>query len=251
MHLPVAIFDIETIPCLETAKALHPELQEIADDNEAIVALKLIREKETGRDFLRLPMQKIVCISLVWVENGQHLLRTLKGDDEKQLLSTFVRMFDKKPIIGGWNTQGFDLPVLLYRMAKHGINASAILGAGNKNHDYTHKFCDRHIDLMDKFSFGQFNNKQSLDCIASLLGFAGKGDITGADVLPLYQAGELEKIATYCESDVINTYLVYLAWLRLSGQAGATTADQDQANFLQMVRGLRNADGTPRHPQFN
>lgn len=250
MSFPLVIFDIETVPCLETARAMYPEIGLITDDVEAINALKLIREKETGREFLRLPMQKVICISFVWVENGTPLIRTLKGDDEKHLLSTFVRMFEKKPIIGGWNTQGFDLPVLLYRMAKHGINANAIFGFGNKNQDYTHKFCDRHIDLMDKFSFGQYGNKQSLDCMASLLGFAGKGDITGADVLALHQAGEWDKIAIYCESDVINTYLVYLAWLRLSGQAGVVNADQDQAKFLDVVRAMKNADGTPRHSNF-
>lgn len=248
MSIPVLTFDIETVPCLDTARAMYPQLAPIQEDSECLLALQAIRREETdGRDFLRLPLHKIICISFVWQENGVSTIRTLKGDDEHHILSTFIRAFIKKPTLVGWNTQGFDLPVLLYRMARHNINAELLMGAGNKNLDYTHKFCDRHVDLMDKFSFGAWGNRQSLHTIASLLGYAGKGDTKATDVLDLYKIQDWQAIENYCERDVINTHLIYLRWLQLSG---VQNIPYQIGEFLAKTKSLQNNDGTLKHPDF-
>ena len=41
------------------------------------------------------------------------------------------------------------------------------------------------------------------------LGFPGKMGISGARVWDAYLAGEIESIRNDCESDVLNTFLVY------------------------------------------
>src|SRR5262249_7560900 len=45
---------------------------------------------------------------------------------------------------------------------------------------------------------------------ACLLGLPGKMGFSGAQVWDAYQAGNLVGIRRYCETDVLNTYLVYL-----------------------------------------
>ena len=57
-----------------------------------------------------------------------------------------------------------------------------------------------------------------LDELAVLLGLPGKMDMSGADVWSRYLAGELDSIRDYCETDVLNTYLIYLRWELVRGR---------------------------------
>ena len=50
-----------------------------------------------------------------------------------------------------------------------------------------------------------------------LLGFPGKMGQSGASVWNQFQAGAIEDIRNYCETDVVNTYLIYLRWELLRG----------------------------------
>lgn len=248
---PVMVFDIETIPDIDTGKRLYPSIKNL-DDDDALTALIAMRQAEAGNDFMRLPLHKIACLSFLWFGDGQFHLKTLSIDtmSESEILSTFLRAFAKKPTLISWNGAGFDLPVLLYRMTHHGLDASALVNAGFQRQDYLYRYSDKHIDLMEKYSFGAWNNKQKLDTVASLCGFAGKQDIDGSQVVPMVQAGEWQKLATYCESDVLNTWLLYLRWLLLYGKL-----DQQAVKFLnaqthEFVQSQQNDDGTIRHQGF-
>ena len=46
--------------------------------------------------------------------------------------------------------------------------------------------------------------------MAALLRLPGKLGFSGAQVWDAFQAGEIARIRQYCETDVLNTYLVYL-----------------------------------------
>ena len=50
-----------------------------------------------------------------------------------------------------------------------------------------------------------------------MLGFPGKMGMDGAAVWPTYQQGNINAIRDYCETDVLNTYLVYLRWQLIRG----------------------------------
>lgn len=251
MNTPTLVFDIETIPDIATGKKLYPSIGELSDD-DALTALIALRQAEAGNEFMRLPLHKIACLSFLWVDNGNFTLRSLSLDkmDEAQILSTFLRAFAKKPMLISWNGANFDLPVLLYRMTHHQINASALVNAGAQKYDYLHRYSEKHIDLMDKFSFGAWGSKQKLDTIASLCGFAGKGDIDGSQVVPMVQAGQWQKLTTYCESDVINTWLIYLRWQLLMGKANSQHIHQLSQATQDFVHTLTNDDGSLRHPRF-
>ena len=56
-----------------------------------------------------------------------------------------------------------------------------------------------------------------LDVVANLVGMPGKYDVHGDMVLELYYQGKYEVIDEYCQSDVLNTYGVYLHYELLKG----------------------------------
>lgn len=251
---PLMIFDIETMPDVTTGKKLHPNIKDLSDD-DALTALVALRQAEAGSDFMRLPLHKVVCLSFIWVdfETGKVSLHSRSLDEcgEKEILQTFLTaLARKKPTLISWNGQGFDLPVLLYRMTHHALDASPLVNAGFQKFDYLHRYSEKHIDLIDKFSFGLWGNKQKLDIIASLCGFAGKQDLDGSQVVPMVQAGEWQKLRTYCESDVLNTWLLYLRWLMLYGKI----SHDDVAFFYQqtqeMLAGRLDDDGKVQHQGF-
>lgn len=249
---PLMIFDIETMPDVATGKRLYSELATLSDD-DALTALIAMRQAESGSDFMRLPLHKVVCLSFVWVENGNVSLhsKALNKHSEKEILEIFLRgLHNKKPTLISWNGAGFDLPVLLYRMAHHGLNASPLVNAGFQKYDYLNRYSEKHIDLIDKFSFGLWGNKQKLDIIASLLGFAGKQDIDGSQVVPMVLANEWQKLTAYCESDVLNTWLIYLRWLILMGKADIEGCEMLSRHTQEFVASLVNKDGSLRHERF-
>ena len=84
------------------------------------------------------------------------------------------------------------------------------------------------MDVMAMFNGRHF---QKLDDVAHLLGYPGKrGD--GAYHVPEYvRAQEWLKLTSYCEGDVLNTWLVYLRWLLLKGQLLA----QDHRHFIDQT----------------
>jgi len=60
-----------------------------------------------------------------------------------------------------------------------------------------------------------------LDEIATMLGFPGKMGMDGSKVWDSFQAGNIEGIRDYCESDVLNTYLVYQRFELIRGRINA------------------------------
>jgi predicted PolB exonuclease-like 3'-5' exonuclease len=56
-----------------------------------------------------------------------------------------------------------------------------------------------------------------LDGLAKLCGFPGKMGMDGSQVWPAYQEGKINDIRRYCETDVVNTYLMYCRFQLLRG----------------------------------
>lgn len=254
MIAPILVFDIETVPDVKTGKRLYPNLQSLSDD-DAQAAMIAMREAEAGNAFMRQPLHKIVCLSFLWVdgENGRYYLRSLSLDQhsEKEILATFLRAFDKNPLptLVSYNGAGFDLQVILYRMLHHGLSAPRLFGAQNK-YGYTYRYSDMHIDLIDKLALYNNYNRQKLDTVAALCGFAGKGDMDGSMVVPIVQQGRWDELRHYCESDVINTWFIFLRYRLLVGQF---TDDQYRAAVadIQAYLGtLVDDNGEPRFGVF-
>lgn len=247
---PILVFDIETIPDVETGRRLYPTLKDL-DDADALSALTALRQAEAGTDFMRLPLHKVACLSFLWFDEASFRLKSLSLEtmSEDQILVTFLRAFDKKPVLVSWNGAGFDIPVIMYRAMHHKLSAPALFNPAVKP-DYLYRYGEMHIDLMDKMSLYNGYQRQKLDTIASLCGFAGKGDIDGSQVVPMVQAGDWQKLTTYCESDVLNTWLIYLRWLILTGKMDTPAADGLIDATYGFVESLTNGDGSLRHQGF-
>ena len=127
------------------------------------------------------------------------------------------------PMLVSWNGSGFDLPVLHYRALRHGIQAPRYWELGETDRDfkwnnYLSRFHWRHVDLMDVLAGFQNRGRASLDQTAVLLGFPGKLGMSGAAVWDRFLRGRIREIRDYCETDVLNTWLVYLRFEFMRGK---------------------------------
>ncbi|AHE67356.1 3'-5' exonuclease [Legionella oakridgensis] len=221
--MTILVFDIETIPDIHTGRKLY-DLEGLSDADTA-KALYAMRRAKTGHEFLPHHLQKIVAISLILSNAAQLKVWTL-GDEkseEHELIQRFFTGIDKHtPTLVSWNGSGFDLPVLHYRALLHGIEAPTYWEAGENQqafrwNNYLNRFHYRHLDLMDVLAAYQNKAFAPLDEIASMLGFPGKMGMSGAKVWEEYQGGNLKGIRDYCETDVLNTYCVYLRFELMRG----------------------------------
>jgi hypothetical protein len=86
-----------------------------------------------------------------------------------------------------------------------------------KWNNYISRYHTRHTDLMDLLALYSGRANAPLDELATLFGFPGKMGMSGAKVWDAYQEGKLADIRNYCETDVLNTWLVYLRFQLMRG----------------------------------
>ena len=99
---------------------------------------------------------------------------------------------------------------------------------------------------MDVLSGYGATGRASLDLAAQLVGLPGKLGIGGAQVWPAYRRGELAAIRDYCETDVLNTYLVYLRFQLVRGELDAATYQSE----LAVVEGKLAQSDRPHLQQY-
>lgn len=235
--MSVLVFDIETIPDIEAGKKIHG-LGDL-DAMDCAQAMFALRREKTGTDFLPHYLQKIVAISLVMSQGQQVKVWSLgtEKSDEKELVSRFFSGIDKHtPVLVSWNGSGFDLPVLHYRALLHGITAASYWETGEHQqhfrwNNYLSRFHYRHLDLMDVLAGYQMKAFAPLDEVASMLGFPGKMGMSGHKVWEQYLAGNLKGIRDYCETDVLNTYCIYLRFELMRG-------NMNSAEYQTSIQGL-------------
>ena len=104
----------------------------------------------------------------------------------------------------------------------------------------------RHIDLMDVLAMYQARAVQPLDQIASFLGFPGKMGMEGSQVYEQYLAGNLSDIRHYCETDVLNTWLIHLRFQLMRGEI----MKPDYLNELALVKNMLASSSKPHMNAF-
>jgi 3'-5' exonuclease len=221
---PILVFDIETVPDVAGARRIRPAWSSLSD---AELAQRLFEERreKTGNDFLPLHLHRVVAISCVFRDDSGFRVRSIgtPEDDEGRLIQAFFATVDRyTPQLVSWNGGGFDLPVLHYRGLIHGVHAARYWDLGEDDRDfrynnYISRYHTRHVDLMDLLAMYQPRASAPLDDLAKLCGFAGKLGMDGSRVWDAFQAGGIEQIRNYCETDVVNTYLLYTRFRRLRG----------------------------------
>ena len=236
---PVLVFDIETIPDVSGLRTLNGIAADVSDAEVAQQAFDARREK-IGSEFLQHHLHRVAAISCVFRDDEGFRVKSLGAldDGEAKLVQDFYRVIDRyTPQLVSWNGGGFDLPVLNYRALVHGITASRFWEMGDDDRDfkwnnYLSRYHTRHLDLMDHLAMYTGRANAPLDDLAKLCGFPGKMGVDGSQVWTLYQGGRLQEIRDYCETDVVNTYLVYCRYQLMRGQLTRAAYDAE----MELVR---------------
>jgi hypothetical protein len=245
-------FDIETVPDTEFGRRLHG-LDGWSDEDVAEYMLYR-RRQQTGHEFLPHVQHRIVAVSVAF-RSGDGLRIWSLGDagaDELELVTRFFDGIERfAPELVSWNGGGFDLPVLHYRSLRHGVAAPRYWETGDTDtsfryNNYLGRFHWRHIDLMDVLAGYQLGGRAKLDDVAQLLGLPGKLGMSGAQVWSAWREGGIERIRRYCETDVLNTYLVYLHFQRLRGHLD----ERQLAAELELARTTIAATGEPHWQEY-
>lgn len=248
----VFVFDIETIPDVVMGRKCLGITG--ASDADVVKAMQLAQFQQNGSEFIRHHCQQVVAISAVFRHRDTVRVWSLgdAGESEKSLIERFFSGIQKFiPMLVSWNGSGFDLPVLHYRALLHGVVASTYWETGEFDshfrwNNYLNRFHSRHLDLMDVLSGYQNRAFAPLDEIALSLDLPGKMGMEGSKVWQAYQEGRLEDIRNYCETDVLNTYLIYLKFELMRGKL---TADEYQ-DEQDKLRATLEQEAHPHFLQF-
>jgi len=231
----IFVFDIETIPDTRLGRLIY-DFKNLTDEG-VIEAMLHLRRQETQSEFLKLHMQQIVAISVV-LRTPDHFKVWSLGNEsatEKELIERFFDGIQKySPTLVSWNGSGFDLPVIHYRSLIHGVSAPRYWEMGDEDNsfrwnNYLSRYHYRHMDLMDILAGYQNRANAPLNEIALSLGLPGKMGMIGEKVWRAFLNGEIENIRDYCETDVLNTYLIYVKLQLLRGKLSAAECRNEYA----------------------
>lgn len=223
------VFDIETVPDIEGGRKLYG-LGDLDASGVAKAMFHLRAQKTGGSEFLAHHLQRVVAISVTFRGRGDDFKVWSLGDekaDEKDILQRFFDGIERfTPTLVSWNGSGFDLPVIHYRAMLHKISAPRYWDMGDddssfKWNNYISRYHQRHTDLMDVLALYSGRANAPLDELATLYGFPGKMGMDGSKVWDAFQDGKIAEIRNYCETDVLNTWLVYLRFQLMRGQIDA------------------------------
>jgi len=247
-HRTLFVFDIETVPDTQAV----PNLTGFTDPDEAARRAELERyhlEITDGRNaFPRQPFHKVVAISFLEAEieatgsQEVYFLKELRsggeaGFDEAQLLNGFFQYFERiKPRLVSFNGRGFDLPVLKYRAMVHGIASPWLHQAGDKWNSYSSRYSmDWHCDLIEQLSDYGASARIKLAEACAVFGFPGKFGVDGSKVADMIDGGDVQGVRDYCETDVLNTYLVYLRFMLHRGNIDTEAYNRAVADIITLI----------------
>jgi predicted PolB exonuclease-like 3'-5' exonuclease len=250
---PILVFDIETVPDVAGLRRANDVPAELSD--AAVLDWAMQRRRiQNGSDFLPLQFQRVVAIGCALREGATFTVWSLGEltDTEPALIQRFFDGIERyTPQLVSWNGSGFDLPVLHYRSLVHGVTASKYWDWGDDDRDfkfnsYLGRYHTRHLDLMDVLAAYQPRAFAGLDAIARMCGFPGKLGMDGSAVHAAVLAGRLDDVRRYCETDVMNTYLVYLRFRQMRGELTAG----EYAKEVSLAREKIAATGAPHWQQY-
>lgn len=238
----ICIFDCETIPDVVLARS---KFGIDGDDFEVSKKAFEIQEEKSGYSFLPLPFHQVVAISAVIADDFGKFdkVSSIHGENEKEMIENFLNFINKKePKLVSFNGRSFDIPMLMVRAMKYNLSCPAYFEKENRElnkskwDNYRSRYSDRfHVDLMDHI--GEFGAVRGLklDTLCKMAGLPGKYDVHGDEVTELYYNQEIKKIKEYCESDVLNTYWLYLKYELLKGNLTQDDYVMNLDNFQERL----------------
>lgn len=262
-QLPAAIlaFDVESIPDVPIVRREFSDiLNEGMTDDEVVERVEHHLSQTKGNSFLPISCHRIIALSgtLLRPNNAKPVhISTFRHSfsdnqttyDEKGALTDFfgklsgLSPYDTQLV--SWNGINFDLPLMILRSLKHLVAAPQFWDKNSQQkrfNNYTTRYHDLHTDLMDKLALHGMG-KVSLDSACAVAGIAGKNGMDGSQVYRLYQEGKLNDIAAYCETDTVNTMILYLRYCVMKGSISKSEYQQ----YYDLIK-AQMAKKSPEHP---
>ena len=231
----VLFLDIETVPMVSAFEELNPAMQLLWDKKSAYFR----KQEEMPQDVfdragIYAEFGKVVCISvgIVFYRSGRRCFRvkSFASDDEKLLLSGFSVMLvsfanDPKKNVCGHNIKEFDIPYIARRMLINGLKLPDMLDIAGKK-PWEVKF----LDTLELWKFGDYKHFTSLNLLTAIFDIPSpKDDIDGSEVAQVYyNEQDLQRIAIYCEKDVLATAQLFLRY------KGEPLIDSDAVERVQI-----------------
>lgn len=227
----ILFLDIETVPGVAEFEELSEELQELWSVKARSILKKGAEElqyDEIAETYERAGIYaefgRIVCISVGFLTkaNGEEPVMRLKSFSnsvEASLLEDFSELLQKhfnspdRFALCGHNIKEFDIPYICRRMLVNQLPLPKMLDiAGKKPWETKHL-----LDTMEMWKFGDSKNYTSLRLLAAVFDFPSpKDDMDGSDVASVFwQDRDFDRIAAYCEKDVLATAQLFLRFKRL------------------------------------
>ncbi|NJO15403.1 MAG: 3'-5' exonuclease [Thioploca sp.] len=243
----VFVFDMETVPDVEAGRRLygnHSQMANLSDEEVIHVMYHYHGYPDNGQDHPRLRphLQKIVAIAAV-LRSGERLrmdsLGTLTATETEIIQQFFKSIQHYTPTLVSWDGYRSDLPVLHYRALLHGINAQRYWDIHQefRFNNYTHRYHDRHTDLMDVIAGYQPNAGVNLEEMSRFLELPSQSNLSSNQIEALYLQGRLEDIRAYCEINALNTYLIFLRFELMRGHLGPVAYELECHRLQELLTG--------------
>ena len=231
----VIVWDLETVPDIAGYAAVN-SLTGKSDEE--------IREA-LGSEFPKHIYHSIVCIGalIAHKERDRWAVDAIGAPHvgerpEKELIVSFInRIAELTPQLVTFNGNTFDLPVLRYRAMIHAVAAPGLTARL-----YFNRYTEDALDLCDVLSSFAPHTKASLNELSKIMGLPGKPDsIDGGEVERYFLDGKIKEIADYCETDVVNTYRVWLRYELFRGKLSDDAFQASETNLSEFIRVRSNA----------
>ena len=234
----IIVWDIETIPDLQGYAAANGHGGKTDAEIRAII----------GDKFPKHVYHSIVCIGALvahredecWAVDAIGAPHT-QTRSEKELIQTFVnKIAELNPQLITFNGNSFDLPVLRYRAMTHSISAPGLAAR-----PYFNRYTDDAIDLCDALSSFAPQARASLHELCKVMGLSGKPEgIHGGEIARYCLEGRIKEVADYCETDIVNTYRL---WLRYELFRGRLTSIEHQFSEQKLKEFIDSRADTKPH----
>ena len=212
----ILFFDIETVSRTNPAEldVDGKEFSMFQWKNRDKITGELLPEEETRALYAKIAAlspayNKIVCISIGYILGNTFYVKALKGE-QKDIIEQFYSIMNssrgnKSWVPCGYNILGFDLPTTRMKALESKVEVQLLdkySDSGKKPWNLTDTF----IDLMEVIK-GTYYVNISLDEACYIAGVHSPKDdgIIGSQVTEVYYSEGVDRIAKYCNRDVVSS----------------------------------------------
>lgn len=252
-HQKLFVFDIETVPDINAAKNLLDAPNATKSELREGLTKYHLDITDQKNSFLRQPFHQVICISFLEAEitrdfDGKEFykindirsggdLSILEADLEAKLVGGFFSHLKKNSArLVSFNGRSFDLPVLKYAAMKHEVEAAWLFKSGDKWNNYTQRYSlDWHCDLAEAFSDFGASARVKMNELCAAFNLPGKLGVDGSQVMEMFDAGRLQEIRNYCETDVLNTFLLYVIYQHHNGSMSRDSLVKCKASLREFL----------------